>query len=115
MAGNLEKSKLPLKEVLKPTGFRAPKDVKDLTFEQAMASDNPKLEDNKAVTITSASAEITPSSGKDAMKKVTATVALEEVNETIDVTSYTEPIVITPGSNKAGIKKITITLTGIVP
>ena len=114
MAGNLSKSKLPLKEVLKPTGFRAPDDVKDLTFEQAMKSDNPNLEDNKAVSITSASAEITPTAGKDAMKKVTATVALETIEETIDVSTYTEPITFTPASGKAGIASIKITLTGIV-
>lgn len=113
MAANLEKSKLPLKEVLKPTGFRAPANVKDLTYEEAIASDNPNLEDNKNATITSASAEITPSSGKDAMKKVTASVALETVEKTINVTEYTEPITITPTSGKAGIGSITITLTGL--
>ena len=113
MAANLEKSKLPLKEVLKPTGFRAPDAVKDMTFEQAIKSDNPSLEDNKVVTITSASAEITPTSGKAAMKKVTATVALDTLEETIDVTQYTGPITFTPGSNKAGIGSIKITLAGL--
>ena len=113
MAGNLTKSKLPLKEVLKPTGFRAPDDVKDLTFEQAIKSDNPDIEQNKVVTITAASAEIEPSDGKDAMRKVTATVELETVERTINVTEYTEPITITPTNGKAGIGSIKITLTGI--
>ena len=113
MSANLDKSKLPLKEVLKPTGFFPPKNVADLTLSQAIASDNPAIEQNKVVTISTESAEIEPSDGKDAMKKVTATVALEEVEETIDVTSYTEPIIYTPSSGKAGIKSIKITLTGI--
>ena len=113
MAGNLSKSKLPLKDVLKPTGFRAPDDVKDLTFEQAIKSDNPDIEQNKVATITTETAEITPSDDKDAMKKVTATVALEEVEETINVTQYSGPVTFTPGSGKAGIKSIKITLTGI--
>ena len=64
-------------------------------------------------TITTETAEIEPSDGKDAMKKVTATVALEEVEETIDVTNYTEPIIYTPASGKAGIKSIKITLAGL--
>ena len=113
MSANLKNSKLPLKEVLKPTGFFPPERVKDMTLEQAIASDNPSIEQNKVVTITTETAEIEPSDGKDAMKKVSATVALEEVEETINVTSYTEPITFTPGSGKAGIKSIKITLTGI--
>lgn len=114
MSANLSKSKLPLKEVLKPTGFRPPEDVKDLTFSEAMNSDNPSLENNKAVSITTGGETvITPSSGKDAMKKVTATVVTETKEETIDVTTYTEPIIFTPSSGKAGISSIKITLTGI--
>lgn len=78
MAANLEKSKLPLKEVLKPTGFKAPDAVKNMTFNQAMKSDNPSLEDNNAVTIDvskySAPVEITPTAGKDGMRKVTVTL-----------------------------------------
>lgn len=33
--------------------------------------------------------------------------------ETIDVSTYTEPIVITPASGKDGMKKVTITLSNI--
>ena len=113
MSANLDKSKLPLKEVLKPTGFFPPKNVADLTLSQAIASDNPAIEQNKEVTIKTASAEIEPSDGKDAMKKVTATVALEEKEETIDVTSYTGPITLTPAANKAGFSSVKITLSGI--
>lgn len=113
MSANIDKSKLPLKEVLKPTGFYPPENVANLTLSQAIASDNPAIEQNKVAAITTESAEIEPSDGKDAMKKVTATVALEEVEETINVTEYTEPIIITPGEGKAGIKSIKITLTGL--
>lgn len=113
MSANIDKTKLPLKAVLKPTGFYPPKRVENLTLEEAIASDNPDIEQNKEVTITTETAEITPSDDKDAMKKVSATVALEEIEETIDVTTYTEPITFTPGSGKAGIKSIKITLAGI--
>lgn len=113
MSANIDKTKLPLKAVLKPTGFYPPERVANLTLEQAIASDNPALELNKEVTITTASAEIEPSAGKDAMKKVTATVELETVERSINVTEYTEPITITPTNGKAGIGSIKITLTGI--
>lgn len=114
MSANVSKSSLPLKEVLKPTGFFPPENVKNLTFNEAMNSDNPSLEDNKAVSITKDGENvITPSSGKDAMKKVTATVVTETREETIDVTSYEGPITFTPTSGKAGISSIKITLSGI--
>lgn len=79
-----------------------------------------KLETNKEVSITAnGEVEITPTSGKDAMEKVTANVAVPvpvlEDNKaaSIDVSQYTEPVEITPTSGKDGMKKNTITLTNI--
>ena len=115
MSADVEKSKLPLKEVLKPTGFYPPESVKDLTFSEAVTSG--EIETNREVTITAnGDTEITPTSGKEAMKKVTATVAVpleDNKAQSIDVTSYTGPIEITPTSGKTAMKKVTITLTGL--
>lgn len=78
MSANIDKSKLPLKEVLKPTGFFPPENVAELTLSQAIASDNPTMETNKAVTIDvskyTESVVIEPTEGKDGMKKVTVTL-----------------------------------------
>lgn len=78
MSANIDTSKLPLKEVLKPTGLYPPERVANLTLEQAIASDNPTLEKNKAVSIDvskyTAPIEIEPTEGKDGMKKVTITL-----------------------------------------
>ena len=78
MSANLEKSKLPLKAVLKPTGFYPPKSVENMTLDQAIASDNPELETNNAVTIDvskyTGAVEFVPSEGYNAMKKITITL-----------------------------------------
>lgn len=115
MSAQVEKSKLPLKEVLKPSGFIPPESVANLSFDEAITTG--EIETNKAVTITAnGQTEITPTAGKDAMKKVTATVAVpleDNKAETINVTEYTGPIEITPTEGKTGMKKVTITLTGL--
>lgn len=115
MSASVEKSKLPLKEVLKPSGFYPPSSVANLTFDEAVTSGEVEL--NKEVTITSnGETEVTPSSGKEAMKKATVTVAVpleDNKAESIDVTTYTGPIEITPTEGKTGMKKVTITLTGL--
>lgn len=79
-----------------------------------------KLETNKEVSITAnGEIEITPTSGKDGMEKVTANVAVPvpvlESNkaQTIDVSTYTEPVEITPTSGKDGMEKTTVTLSNI--
>lgn len=85
-----------------------------------MGSDS--LQDNKEVTIDASSytdpVEVTPSSGKIAMKKATVTVSNIPVIEsnkavTIDVSAYTEPVEITPTSGKDGMSKATVTLSNI--
>lgn len=85
-----------------------------------MGSDS--LQDNKEVTIDASSytepVEVTPSSGKVAMKKATVTVSNIPVIEsnkaaTIDVSGYTEAVEITPTEGKNGMAKATVTLTNI--
>lgn len=66
-------NKTMMKEILKATGFDCPQGMENSTFEQATSGGN--LEDNKEVIITeNGKIEITPTEGKDGMKKVTATV-----------------------------------------
>lgn len=83
------------------------------------------LEANKTETIDAsqyaAPVEITPSAGKDGMKKVTVTVSnipnasdLEDNKAAaIDVSTYTEPVEVTPTQGKDGMKKVTVTLSNI--
>ena len=78
-----------------------------------------KIETNKAQTIDvstySEPVEVTPTAGKDAMKKATVTLSnipdIEATKEvTINVSEYTEPIEITPTEGKDGMAKVIITL-----
>ena len=65
-----------LDDLLKATGYDCPVDLQGKTFDQATeGGGSADLEDNKTVSITeNGVVEITPSAGKDGMKKVTATV-----------------------------------------
>ena len=69
-------STMLLSDLLKATGYNCPEDLQGKTFEEATAGGTEVvLEDNKTATITAnGTIEITPTAGKDAMKKVTATV-----------------------------------------
>ena len=80
------------------------------------------LDNNKTATINAstytAPVEITPSEGKDGMKKATVTVTnipdIEaEKAVSVNVTEYTEPIEIEPTEGKDGIGKVVLTLTGL--
>ena len=63
-----------LDDLLKATGYDCPAVLQGKTFDQATEAEA-ELEDNKTVSITeNGVVEITPSEGKDGMKKVTATV-----------------------------------------
>ena len=73
----------------------------------------PTLEDNKAVTAAANPCEVTPTSGKDAMKKATVTFPMD-ANKT---QSYSiaaleaGSVEITPSDGKLGMQKVTITFT----
>lgn len=79
------------------------------------------LENNKEVDIiANGVVTINPSVGKDAMKKVTATVNVPTAAElednkaaTIDASTYVSPVEITPTAGKDGMKKATITVSNI--
>lgn len=80
------------------------------------------LQDNKTATIDASTytepVEITPASGKVAMKKATVTVSnipVIEANKaaSIDVSAYTDPVEITPTEGKDGMAKATVTLSNI--
>lgn len=78
------------------------------------------IEDNKEVDITSnGSITINPTAGKDAMKKVTATVSVptaeleDNKTATINASTYVSPVEITPTAGKDGMKKATVTLSNL--
>lgn len=83
------------------------------------------LQDNKAATIDVSTytepIEVTPTAGKDGMKKATITLSnipsgadLEANKEaTIDVSNYSTPVEITPTEGKDGMEKVTVTLSNI--
>ncbi len=83
------------------------------------------LQDNKAATIDVSTytepVEITPTAGKEGMKKATITLSnipsgadLEANKEaTIDVSNYSTPVEITPTEGKDGMEKVTVTLNNI--
>lgn len=95
-------------------------DVKKVTFNTVSIA-GADLENNKAQTINVSTytepVEVTPTSGKDGMKKATITLShIPEIEATkevsINVTEYTEPVEI-ESSTKDGIKKVIVTLTGL--
>lgn len=70
-------STMQLDDLLKPTGYNCPSALQGKTFDEAISGDA-ELEDNKEVNITSnGDIEITPTEGKEGMKKVTAHIAVE--------------------------------------
>ena len=96
-------------------------DVKKVSY-SAVALTDVDLEDNKSATINvstyTAPVEVTPTSGKDGMKKATITLSHIPELETskavsIDASTYTEPVEIEPTEGKDGMKKVVVTLTGL--
>lgn len=91
MGATLQNS-VPMKEILKPTGYDIPASVANKTWGQATSGGGAVVEDNKNVSITAnGTVEITPSSGSDAMAKVTASVnvpsdAKEEQSKSVTIT-----------------------------
>lgn len=92
-------------------------DNKEYTIQQ---EDPPVLQDNKAVTL-SESGEVTPSTGYDAMKKVTVTLDVPspplEDNKTFSITSNGSSE-ITPSATYDAMKKVTVTVnvsTSVTP
>lgn len=68
-----------LKDLLKATGYDCPEALANKTFKEATAGDIPaELDDNKAVSINASTyvqpVEVTPTEGKEGMKKCTVTL-----------------------------------------
>lgn len=77
MSNNIMTANILMKDVLKPSGWECPEALLNKTFAQAVSGSSSDVEDNKTATITAnGTVEITPTSGKTSMKKVTATVAV---------------------------------------
>ena len=96
-------------------------DVKKVTF-NTVSIGGADLENNKTATINVSTytepVEVTPTSGKDGMKKATISLSHIPAIETskavsIDASTYTEPIEITPTEGKDGMAKVVVTLTGL--
>lgn len=68
-----------LSDLLKSTGYDCPEAAVGKTVAEIMAGGDIELENNKAVTVDvsgyTAPVEVTPTEGKDAMKKVTVTLS----------------------------------------
>ena len=97
-------------------------DVKEVAIKAGEIPSGADLENNKIATIDVSTytepVGVTPTSGKDGMKKATVTLsnipAIEATKEvTVDVSTYTEPIEITPTEGKDGVAKIVLTLSNI--
>lgn len=80
------------------------------------------LDNNKTTTINVSTytepVEVTPTAGKDGMKKATITLShIPEIETSkavsIDASTYTEPIEIEPTEGKDGMAKVVVTLTGL--
>ena len=104
MSNNIMTANILMKDVLKPSGWECPEALLNKTFAQAVSGGD--VEDNKTATITAnGTVEITPTSGKTSMKKVTANVAVPTItklfawkNDTVSVfTTTAQPTT----SNKA--------------
>lgn len=96
-------------------------DVKKVTFNTVTIA-GADLESNKAQTINVSTytepVAVTPTEGKDGMRKATITLsnipAIESSKAvSIDASTYTEPIEIEPTEGKDGMAKVVVTLTGL--
>ena len=124
MSANIPET-MPIKDLLKSTGYNCPDALANKTFDEATSGGDVKVESNKAATIDVSQytepVVIKPTSGKDAMAKTTVTLsnipsgADIESNKaaSINVSTYTEPVEITPTEGKDGMAKATVTLTNI--
>lgn len=74
MSANIPEN-MRLDDLLKATGYNCPVELQGKTFDEAVSGGEVSLEDNKEVSITeNGTIIVTPSAGKDGMKKVTATI-----------------------------------------
>lgn len=89
MSANIPET-MPIKDLLKSTGYTCPDALADKTFDEAASGGDVKVESNKAATIDVSQytepVAITPTSGKDAMAK--ATITLSNIPSGGDTTGF---------------------------
>lgn len=114
MSNNIMTANILMKDVLKPSGWKCPEALLNKTFAQAVSGSSSDVEDNKTATITAnGTVEITPSSGKTSMKKVTATVAVPTVTKLIAWNNDTVTVFTTTAQPTTSDKALVGSATGI--
>ena len=114
MSNNIMTANILMKDVLKPSGWECPEALLDKTFAQAVSGSSSDVEDNKTATITAnGTVEITPSSGKTSMKKVTATVAVPTVTKLYAWNNDTVTVFTTTAQPTTSTKALVGSATGI--
>ena len=114
MSNNIMTANILMKDVLKPSGWECPEALLDKTFAQAVSGSSSDVEDNKTATITAnGTVEITPTSGKTSMKKVTATVAVPTVTKLLAWNNDTVTVFTTTAQPTTSTKALVGSATGI--
>ena len=114
MSNNIMTANILMKDVLKPSGWECPEALLDKTFAQAVSGSSSDVEDNKTATITAnGTVEITPTSGKTSMKKVTATVAVPTVTKLYAWNNDTVTVFTTTAQPTTSSKALVGSATGI--
>ena len=114
MSNNIMTANILMKDVLKPSGWECPESLLNKTFAQAVSGSSSDVEDNKTATITAnGTVEITPTSGKTSMKKVTATVAVPTVTKLYAWNNATVTVFTTTAQPTTSTKALVGSATGI--
>lgn len=114
MSNNIMTANILMKDVLKPSGWECPEALLNKTFAQAVSGSSSDVEDNKTATITAnGTVEITPTSGKTSMKKVTATVAVPTVTKLYAWNNDTVTVFTTTAQPTTSSKALVGSATGI--
>jgi len=114
MSNNIMTANILMKDVLKPSGWECPQALLNKTFAQAVSGSSEDVEDNKTATITAnGTVEITPTSGKTSMKKVTATVAVPTVTKLLAWNNDTVTVFTTTAQPTTSDKALVGSATGI--
>lgn len=114
MSENIMTANILMKDVLKPSGWECPEALLDKTFAQAVSGSSSDVEDNKTATITAnGTVEITPTSGKTSMKKVTANVAVPTVTKLYAWNNDTVTVFTTTAQPTTSSKALVGSATGI--
>lgn len=121
MSANIPEHML-LSDLLKATGYNCPANLRGKTFAEATAGGSPsELDDNKAVTIDASTytqpVEVTPTEGKEGMKKCTVTLEnIPQAGATLYAFGTAEGVVYTlsvPDADTAEIDVYVPAVTGL--